>query len=114
MTPELGPDNCAECGTEITEQTMLAGDAGPLVLATDDGMTGIPGLYVCTNCAGAIMVGERQATITRERAVGFLADIYAPKLAMHLSLAYNRFIDCKLAVEALSDGTIELGIIPLD
>ena len=115
MAVELtGPDNCAECGTGILAETVLDGDAGALVLATDTGMVEVPGLYVCTNCAGEIMVGERQPTATPDRVLKFLTEDYAPALAMHLTLTYNRFIDVKTAVEELEPGhTIELGVIPL-
>jgi hypothetical protein len=70
--------NCAECGTGITEQTVLDGDAGPLVMVVEDHMLEVPGLYVCTPCAGAIMVGERRSTVTKMAAVEFLMETYVP------------------------------------
>ena len=100
MAELTGPDNCAECGTHLSAETALAGDAGPLVVAFDGGMTEIPGLYVCTECAGAVMVGEKPSTVTLEQAVKFLTEIYIPLLADYmttaqneLAAAYNRFMD---------------------
>jgi hypothetical protein len=113
MAELTGPSNCAECGTETPLETVRNGDAGALVLATPTGMVEVPGLYVCTGCAGAIMVGEKAPTVTPERAVAFLADEYLPRLAMSLSMSYNRFIDCKEAVEAL-DPTVEVGLGIID
>ena len=122
MAELTGPNNCAECGTDTPIEVLQAGDAGALVIAIDGDMVEVPGLYVCTNCAGAIMVGEREATVTPERAVEFLTDTYAGLLAMYMTAAYNeyisarrRFNDVKAAAEKLDPNTqIELGVIPLE
>jgi|SRR5579859_1781599 len=122
MAELTGPANCAECGTYLDETVVIAGDAGPLVVSVNETMTEIPGLYVCTPCAGAIMVGEKQATATAERALEFLTGDYILKLAEFMTVHYNefitaqnRFMDCKKAAEIIdpemevSIGVIELG-----
>lgn len=81
MAVELtGPDNCAECGTPTPLETVLAGDAGALVVSIRGHAIEVPGLYVCTNCAGSIMVGEREPSVTWDAAMAFLNDIYGPLL----------------------------------
>ena len=85
MAVELtGPGNCAECGTPTPLESCLAGDAGPLVVSVKGHAIEVPGLYVCTECAGSIMVGEREPTVTWDAAMAFLNDIYGPLLCGHL------------------------------
>jgi hypothetical protein len=87
MTVNLtGPHNCAECGTGITLETALDGDSGHLVITIRGHKVEIPGLYVCTPCAGAIMAGERESGVTWEAARDFLAGVYRPLLTAHLLL----------------------------
>jgi hypothetical protein len=116
MAQLTGPDNCAECGAETPLETVFNGDSGPLVIPVNDDLVEIPGLYVCTNCAGAIMVGEKEATVTPERALGFLTDTYLPRLAEHMTihqnemvLAYRRARDCINAAGKL-DPDIEIAL----
>jgi len=111
MAELTGPNNCAECGTPLSQATVEAGDAGSLVIAFGDEMVEIPGLYICTNCAGAIMVGEKDRTVTPERAVEFLTGTYIPILAHvmtnaqnEFALAHSRFHDCKEIAEKLDPG----------
>lgn len=83
MAIELtGPTNCAECGTECTLETALNGDTSGYTITVKGHRIGIPGLSVCTPCAGAIMVGEKEATVTLEAAKAFLDDIWGPKMVM--------------------------------
>jgi hypothetical protein len=82
----------------------------------------VPGLYVCTPCAGAIMVGDKECTVTPEQAVTFLTDIYVSKLAYAMTvaqndlvMAYNRFKDVKKAAETLKPGLeVGLGVVDMD
>ena len=122
MAQLTGPNNCAECGIPTPIDMTLNGDAGALVIPVEDDLVEVPGLYVCTGCAGAIMVGEREATATPERALDFLTGIYIPRLAdamtqaqNELAAAYNRFQDCAEAARKLDPSiSVELGVITLD
>ena len=122
MAELAGPNNCAECGTETPLDMCLNGDADSLVIPFGDELIEIPGLYVCTGCAGAIMVGERERTVTPERAVEFLTKVYIPLLATHMTyhqnemaVAYNRFLDCAEAAGKLDPSmSVSLGVIELD
>jgi hypothetical protein len=85
MTVNLtGPNNCAECGTSTPIEVALAGDAGPFVFTIEGVRIEVPGLYVCTSCAGAIMVGEKQSGVTYADAAMFLAETYVPLAIMWL------------------------------
>jgi hypothetical protein len=80
-TVELtGPLNCAECGTGLTEEIVTAGDAGPFIFTIRGHMVEVPGLYVCTPCAGAIMVGEKESGVTWAAAADFLENNFAPRV----------------------------------
>lgn len=122
MAELTGPNNCAECGRPTPLDMAEAGDAGALVIPINGDMVEVPGLYVCTDCAGSVMVGEREATVTPERAVKFLTETYIPILASFMThhknefaIVYSRFMDCKKAAEKLDpDISVELGVIELD
>lgn len=107
MAIELtGPDNCAECGTEITTATLMADDAGPLVLDIKGHKIEVPGLYVCTPCAGAVMTGERETGVTYEAARDYLRDNFAPKVATFIEITDDP-IEIMIAVSRLND-TLEM------
>jgi hypothetical protein len=123
MAELTGPNNCAECGTETPFEVYLAGDAGALRITAPNGeLVAIPGLAICTDCAGSIMVGEREPTVTVERAVQWLTEGYAPMLASimtdrynDLMLTHSRFQDVKDAAEALDPHIgIELAMVDMD
>jgi hypothetical protein len=107
MTVELtGPGNCAECGTELTMEATLAGDAGPLVMNIRTHAIEVPGLYVCTPCAGAVMVGEKESAVTFQRAADFLEKVFAPKVAAFIEHAVEGDPDPReliMAVQRLND-----------
>lgn len=85
MTVKLtGPANCAECGTGITEQTCRDGDAGHFTFTIEDVSVEVPGLYICTPCTAAIMVGERESGVTYEAAAMFLVETYIPLAAAYI------------------------------
>ena len=121
MAELTGPMNCAECGTDTSIEVYEAGDCDQLVIAFGGELVEIPGLVICTNCAGAVMVGERESTVTPERAVEFLTSVYAPILASvmteyhnQFTVAYNRFADLKETAEKLDPNCeILLGMIDL-
>jgi hypothetical protein len=105
MAVELtGPGNCAECGTPTPIEACLAGDAGQLVVSIKGHAIEVPGLYVCTGCAGAIMVGEREPTVTWEAARDFLNDIYGPILCGHLLMPVpDGIVTPEMVIERLAD-----------
>lgn len=108
-----GPHNCAECGTEITLAMVEEGEAGPVFLSVNEQVTVIPGLVQCTNCAGEVMVGERESNVTAEKAKAFLTEVFAPKLAENMTKIYNRFQDVTAVVHAI-DPDIEMGMAMID
>lgn len=122
MTELTGPGRCAECGKDVPIEAVFSHDAAPLVVPVNGETIEVPGLYICTPCAGAIMVGDKAATVTAERATDFLTKVYIPILADHMTeyqnnlvMAYNRFQDCKTAAEALCPGLrVEMAAIDLD
>lgn len=114
MAIELtGPHNCAECGIKITDAMVLEGEAGPVSLFVNDQLIPIPGLAQCTNCAGEVMVGERESNVTPEKARAFLTEVFAPKLAHNMTALYNRFQDVAAVVHAI-DPDIEMGMAMID
>jgi hypothetical protein len=98
-----GPHNCAECGTRLTAKAVLAGDAGHLLVNIRGHAIEIPGLYVCTPCAGAIMVGEKQSQVTLEAASAFLNDEYGPRLCAALLLGEESPVDASDTLARLQD-----------
>lgn len=103
MAIELtGPDTCAECGTEITLAMVQEGEAGQVFLSVGERIIAVPGLAQCTNCAGEVMVGERVQNVTPEKAAAFLSDVFAPKLAEHMTATYNRFQDVARVIRTLN------------
>lgn len=92
MAVELtGPGNCAECGTELNAEIVMNEDAGPLRFTVEGHLVEVPGLYVCTPCAGAIMVGEKESGVTLQAAVTFLADDFMPKIIYYISICPDDF-----------------------
>lgn len=85
MSVELtGPNHCAECGMSITMETFYDGDSGHFTFTIENVTVQVPGLYVCTNCAGAIMVGERESGVSFYDAAMFLMETYIPQAAAYL------------------------------
>jgi len=96
MTVKLtGPGNCAECGTGITDLMAMEGDIGHFTFTIQGVTVQVPGLYVCTNCAGAIMAGELESGVTYGAAAGFLTDSFIP--------AIERYME-------VHDGDVEAGV----
>lgn len=90
MTVQLtGPGNCAECGTVLTEDIVMDGDAGPLTFTIRGHVVEVPGLYVCTPCAGAIMVGEKESGVTWAMAADFLENNFMPKVMAFIDRSEN-------------------------
>lgn len=115
MAELIGPANCAECGTPL-EEIVRAGDAGPLVLTVHGHLIEVPGLYVCTPCAGAVMVGEKDSTVGLHDAAEYLVDKFLPMLELfmechlddadpaELLLAYHRAHEAAHVAELLALG----------
>lgn len=64
MTTKYSPKACVECGTAINEEGILSGDVGPFRMTVRGHVLEVPAMYVCTPCAGAVMVGEKESTVT--------------------------------------------------
>jgi DNA-directed RNA polymerase subunit RPC12/RpoP len=98
-----GPYNCAECGTGLTMENALDGDSGPLLVNIRGHLIEIPGLYACTPCAGAIMVGEKQSQVTYQAANAFLNDEYGPRLCSALLMGEDSPVDVASTLTRLQD-----------
>ena len=90
MTELTGPGNCAECGTALPVEAIMSGDGGPLAVDIRGHRIEIPGLYVCTPCAGAIMVGERESGVSLEAIVAFFEGNFGPRLVGAVMTADDR------------------------
>lgn len=105
MAVELtGPNNCAECGTPTPLEACLAGDAGALVVSIRGHAIEVPGLYVCTDCAGSIMVGEREPSVTWEAVAAYLNDIFGPMICeLLLSPDPDSIVTPEMTIARLAD-----------
>ena len=82
MTQLTGPENCAECGTEITPDTVAESATVTVIGRPLD----VPGLYRCAPCAVDIAVGDREPAVTIMAAGEFLTGTHIPLMVAWVAL----------------------------
>lgn len=83
-----GPDTCAQCGSQIDTEAVLAEAAatGTSEVVTEAYVVirghriPVPGLYWDRSCGSRIESGELESTLTLEAAQAFLNDVWGPSV----------------------------------